>query len=217
MPASTLARDAVSATDAETGRALLAALGNRDSLARPVQEVYSYLASWDGAYTPEAIGATVLEAWLAAHESITGFPPNPADSLDRALLPYSLRLARAELRDRHGDDPADWRWGRFHGGIRHPVLGQRQGAAARAYRLADVGDGGHPSALRPGPYEREGAAAVWSAWTRVDALVVAPPRRMRADVARPEDVQRLLTVLPRTASGASAGRALQLVPTRTPS
>lgn len=180
-PAS-LAADAVSAPAITTLRPLLAALGNRDSLATVLQEPYSFLASWDGGYTADAIGATLYAAWLDAHESVTGRRPDPADSLDRALLPFSLRLARAELRDRHGPHAAGWQWGQFQGGPRYPVLGGRRGAAARAYRLAPTGSGGHPTALRPGPApDGGGGPAVWTAWVPLNGrrmFVRAPRRRL---------------------------------------
>ncbi len=197
---STWADDAVDETAAGTKRALLAALGDRDALPPAVRDLYAYLASWDGTYAADAIGPTIFEAWLDAHESITGRPPDPADSLDQRLLPYTLRLARAEIRDRLGHDPQGWRWGSLQPGVHYPVLGGRSSAAARRYQLRDRGDGGHAGALRPGPTAsladsvRAGGAppSVWSAWVpiRDGTLFVRPPRRLHVTeepVERAED------------------------------
>ncbi|HEX8386413.1 MAG TPA: penicillin acylase family protein, partial [Rubricoccaceae bacterium] len=180
LTADALARDAHSPWAARRLPALLRALGPRDALPAELDEPYAFLRSWDGAYTPEAIGPTLFEAWLVAHRSFTGHLPDPADSLDAALLPYTLRIARAELRDAHGVRPADWRWGPLRGGARTPVLGRLDGSLGRRYAPAPSGPGGHPTALRPGPAlvaddaptgapRRRPAPtpgpAVWSAWT----------------------------------------------------
>lgn len=185
----TWADDAVNAASADTRRALLGALGDRDALPPIVRDAYSYLAGWDGSYAAGDLGPTLLEAWIAAHESVTGRPPDPADSLDARLLPFTLRLARAELRDRLGPDPQGWRWGFLQPGVHYPVLGGRTSTAARRYRLRALGDGGHAGALRPGPgaspadsarADADGAPpGVWTAWVpiRDGTLFVRPPRR----------------------------------------
>lgn len=185
----TWAEDAVRVTAADAKRALLAALGDRDALPPSVRDTYSYLAGWNGTYDADDLGPTIFETWLAAHQSVTGRPPDPSDSLDARLLPYTLRLARAELRDRLGHDPQGWRWGVLQPGVHYPVLGGRSSAAARRYRLRDVGDGGHVGALRPGPdaspadsVRADAGSAppgVWTAWVPIrDAtLFVRPPRR----------------------------------------
>lgn len=197
----TLATDALSATAVAALRPMLDALGDRDSLATVLQEPYSFLASWGGMYTSDAIGATLYAAWLDAHESITGRRPDPADSLDRQLLPYTLRLARADLRDRRGPDPLDWRWGATTPGPQYPVLGRLRGVAARPFQLAEEGDGGAPDALFPGPAPGSDAgAAVWTAWVslRDGRLYVRAPRRRRVTedrVETPAEVRGRTTVL----------------------
>ncbi len=211
----TLAADAVSLPAYTDLQPLLAAMGDRDSLATVLQVPFSFLASWAGSYTDDAIGATLYEAWLSAHASITGRAPDPADSLDRALLPFTLRLARAELRDRLGTDVSQWRWGREHAGPRYPVLGSRPSAAARDFHLAPTGVGGHPDAPRPGPATASDAGpAVWTAWTVVGGgrLFVRAPRRRRvteADTETPLEERgrtRVMTL------EAAAGRSLSFRP-----
>ncbi|WP_420456823.1 penicillin acylase family protein [Rubrivirga sp.] len=163
---------------------LLAGLGARDSLADVLQGPYSYLNGWDGAYRADGIAPSLFEWWLVAHRDFTGHLPDPADSLDVALLPSTLRIARAELRDRYGPRPTDWRWGRLQGGPRYPVLGERRGAAARRFRDALGAPGGHPTSLLPGPsVVFEGAQPGLAAWTvRTDlrtgrVAVLSPARR----------------------------------------
>ncbi|MDT7857795.1 penicillin acylase family protein [Rubrivirga sp. S365] len=168
-----LAEDAVSPWAARLNARLLAALGDRDSLGLALQVPYSYLRSWDGGYRADAIGPSVFEWWLVAHRDYTGHLPDPADSLDAALLPYTLRIARAELRDRYGTLPTEWRWGHLLGdGPRFPVLGGRGGVAARSYAEPLPFPGGHPTALVPGPslvFERaHPPLAVWTVWSRLD-------------------------------------------------
>ncbi|MDX1420960.1 MAG: penicillin acylase family protein, partial [Rubricoccaceae bacterium] len=92
-----LASDALSPWAAERLPGLLAALGNRDSLAFDLKDPYAYLLSWDARYTPEAIGASLFETWLQAHEEALGEPPVPGDSVDRPVLQQTLRLAVAIL------------------------------------------------------------------------------------------------------------------------
>ena len=151
--------------------ALMAGLGARDSLPDVLQASYAYLKGWDGAYRADGIAPSLFEWWLASHRALTGHLPDPADSLDAALLPSSLRIARAELRDRFGPTPTDWRWGRLQGGPTYPVLGGRGSAAARRFRDALPSPGGHPTSPVPGPSvvfedERPGSA-VWSIRTRL--------------------------------------------------
>ncbi len=166
-----LAQDAVSPWAVDRLVPLLAALGARDSLADVLQVPYSYLRSWDGAYAADGIAPSIFEWWLVSHREFTGHLPDPADSLDAALLPYTLRIARAELRDRYGTLPSAWRWGALQGTPSYPLLGRRRSAAARRFRTPLGPPGGHPTALRPGPslvfeQDRPGLA-VWSVWTRL--------------------------------------------------
>ena len=174
---------------------LLARLGARDSLDDVLQVPYAYLNGWDGSYRADAIAPSVFEWWLASHRDLTGHLPDPSDSLDVALLPSSLRIARAELRDRYGARPMDWRWGRLQGGPQYPVLGHRGGAAARRFHDGLGAPGGHPTALRPGPsvvFEgpRPGRA-VWTLRTDLQTGRVAvrsPALRPRiADITDPDD------------------------------
>ncbi len=166
-----LAQDAVSPWAVERLSALLGALGSRDSLADVLQVPYSYLRGWDGAYTSDAIAPSIFEWWLVAHRDFTGHLPDLSDSLDVALLPSTLRIARAELRDRYGPLPSDWRWGTLQGAPSYPILGRRRTAAARRFRAPLGAPGGHPTALRPGPSlvfeDARPGHAVWSVWTRL--------------------------------------------------
>lgn len=199
-----VAGDAWSPAAARLLPALLRALGDRDSLDVEVQEPYAYLRSWPFTYRADAIGAVLYEAWLEAHASITGAPPDPADPIDAALLPYTLRLARSTLRDTYGPDATQWRWARVQGGPRYLVLGRERGVASRRFHLADAGDGGHPTALRPGPTRPDTLGqpgpAVWSAWASLDQrrLFVRPPRLVLATDAeverRPLPPGRVLTL-----------------------
>lgn len=169
-------------------RDLLGALGARDSLPDAVQIPYAYLLGWDGAYDPAAIAPSVFEMWLSAHRDFTGHLPDPADSLDTALLPYTLRIARAELRDRYGTLPYGWRWGDLHATPTYPVLQRWQTAAARTFRRPLGPAGGHPLALQPGPSlvfeDAASGAAAWSVWTRLGdgrTRIVAPTMRPSLD------------------------------------
>jgi hypothetical protein len=180
-----LADDARSAWAAARLPALLRALGNRDSLAVELQAPYSFLASWDADYRADGIAPSIFEEWLVAHRAFAGDLPDPADSLDAALLPYTLRIARAELRDRFGPLPSDWRWGRLQDRPRYPVLGGRGGAAGRRFREPLGPPGGHPTALAPGPSlvfdEGAPAVALWSVATRLgDGVTV-----VRSPASRP--------------------------------
>lgn len=171
IPDNVLIDGSVSAWARRYARDLLGALGNRDSLPDAVEVPYSYLRSWGGAYRPDAIAPSVFEWWLVSHRELTGHLPDITDSLDVALLPYSLRIARAELRDRYGPLPSEWRWGTLQGGPRYPVLGGRESAVARRYRGELGPPGGHPTALLPGPglvFEGEQPGlAVWTIATRL--------------------------------------------------
>ena len=102
---------------------MMTALGRRDSLDDVLQAPYAYLKSWDGAYRADGIAPSIFEWWLESHRELTGELPDVADSLSVALLPSSLRIARAELRDRYGTLPTEWRWGTLQGGPVYPVLG----------------------------------------------------------------------------------------------
>ncbi len=150
---------------------LMAGLGRRDSLADVLQGPYAYLKGWDGAYRADGIAPSLFEWWLASHRDLTGHLPDLGDSLDVALLPSSLRIARAELRDRYGPLPADWRWGRLQGGAGYAVLSEQSSAAARRFRNRLPSAGGHPTAPIPGPsvvFEDESpGVAVWSIRTRL--------------------------------------------------
>ena len=186
-----LAEDAVSPWAATLAARLLAAMPARDSLGLALQVPYSYLRSWDGGYRADAIAPSVFEWWLVAHRDYTGHLPDPADSLDAALLPYTLRIARAELRDRYGTLPTAWRWGDVLGtGPRFPVLGGRGGVAARDYREALPVPGGHPTALVPGLSlvfdDAPASPAVWTVWSRLGdgrTWVRAPAARPSASGA----------------------------------
>lgn len=187
---------------------LLAALGPRDALAADLKDPYAYLLSWDARYTPDAIGASLFETWLTAHEEVLGTPLVPGDSTNRVLLQQTLRLAVAILKTRHGAQPSAWRWERVQPGARlFPVW--THGDAARgpaASRFAPVGPGlgGHPTALLLGPsrfFHEIPAPAVWTAWTStadwsgltVRHPVVAPGALLtgaRTEIAAPHRVAR---------------------------
>lgn len=166
-----VAEDAVSPWAMAQLRPLLAALGARDSLPDALDTPYAYLRSWRGAYTPDAIAPSLFEWWLESHRDFTGHLPDPTDSLDVALLPYTLQIARAELRDRYGPLPSDWRWGALQGAPSYPVLGRRMGVAARRFRQPLGPPGGHPTALLPGPSlvlaDATPGLALWSVWTQL--------------------------------------------------
>lgn len=166
-----LAEDAVSPWALARLGPLLEALGARDSLDDVLQTPYSYLSGWDGAYRPTAIAPAVFEWWLASHRDVTGHLPDPTDSLDVALLPSTLRIARAELRDRYGTLPSGWQWSRLQGAPRHPLLDEGRSAAGREFRRPLGAPGGHPTALRPGPAlvldGPQPGLALWTIWTRI--------------------------------------------------
>ena len=150
---------------------MMAGLGRRDSLPDVLQGPYAYLKSWDGAYRPDGIAPSLFEWWLVSHRELTGDLPDLTDTLSVALLPSSLRIARAELRDRYGALPTEWRWGRLQGGPTYAVLGGRGSAAARRFREPLPPAGGHPTAPVPGPsivFEDDvPGVAIWSVRTRL--------------------------------------------------
>ena len=165
---------------------LVAALGPRDSLADVLQAPYAYLNGWDGAYRADGIAPSLFEWWLVSHRELTGHLPDLSDSLDVRLLPSSLRIARAELRDRYGPLPTGWRWGRLQGGPSYPVLGRYSSAAARTFRDPLGPPGGHPTTLLPGPSlvfdDALAGLAVWTVRTdlatgqmRVASPTLRPP------------------------------------------
>ena len=180
-PVSPADREVTSAWAREQIRGLIAGLGARDSLDDVLQAPYAYLNGWDGAYRADGIAPSLFEWWVEAHRDFTGHLPDPADSLDVALLPSTLRIARAELRDRYGPLPTDWRWGRIQGGPRYPVLGGRRSAAARRFRDGYGAPGGHPTSLLPGPSvvfaDAPAGRAVWTVRTdlRSGAMTFRPP------------------------------------------
>ena len=164
-------RDLASGWARERLPGLMTALGARDSLPDVLQAPYSYLNGWDGAYRADGIAPSLFEWWMESHRDVTGHLPDPADSLDVGLLPYTLRIARAELRDRFGPLPSAWRWGRLQGRPRYPVLGGRRGVAARRFREPLGPPGGHPTSPLPGPSfafpEARPGLAVWSVHTHL--------------------------------------------------
>ncbi|MGB3544325.1 penicillin acylase family protein [Rubrivirga sp.] len=145
---------------------LIRGLGARDSLPDVLQTSYAYLNGWDGAYRADAIAPSIFEWWLRSHRELTGAPPDLSDSLSVALLPSSLRIARAELRDRYGPLTTTWRWGVLQGGPDYPLLSTFQMAAARSFARPLAPPGGHPTSLQPGPsvlFEKhQPGRAVWS-------------------------------------------------------
>lgn len=202
-----LAHDAFSPWAARRVPGLLTALGNRDSLAMDLKDPYAYMLSWDARYDPDAIGASVFETWMDAHESITGAPPTLADSVNRPLLHQTLRLAVAILRDKHGDRPSGWRWAQVRPGTLYVPMADSAGATgglpSSRYAAHTPARGGHPTALQVGPsliLNEAPAPAVWTAWTTpnwdglhvstsaapdgpmLDGAVTAPTMLLRRDL-----------------------------------
>ena len=164
---------------------MLLRLGNRDSLDVTTRLPYSYLRGWDAAYDPSSVGATLFETWLKAHRDYAGRLPDPADSLDRLLLPRTLRIARAALRDTLGAVPTDWAWASLQPPATAPILtiGLNGGPGGR-YAARRWGPGGHPTSLFPGPSlvmpTEPVGPAVWSYWADGDGLTLRPPGVRRA-------------------------------------
>ncbi len=219
---------------------LLRALGPRDSLSRRLEDPVAFLRSWDGVYSTDAIAPTVFEAWLTAHRAFTGHLPDPADSADVALLPYTLAIARGTLRDAYGPDAAAWHWGGVQAHARTPVLGRLGGTPGRRFADAATGPGGHPTSLRPGPAQitddapaadsaaasqRPGAhaspgPAVWTTWTTLGRaqLFVRGPERVQASFEPSEAVaDRPGAAVGIDASAALPERRLTLLPALRPS
>ena len=218
LSAAQLAADSRSAWIVRRLPGLVRALGPRDSVARRLEEPVAFLRSWDGTYTTDAIAPTIFEAWLAAHRAFTGHLPDPTDSTDVALLPFTLAIARGTLRDTYGPDAAAWQWGGTQVHARTPVLGRLAGTPGRRYADADAGPGGHPTALRPGPARvpddadstsattRSPGPAVWTTWTALGRarLFVRGPERVQASFEPSEGVADR----PGAAVGIDAGAAL---------
>ncbi len=145
---------------------LIRGLGARDSLPDVLQTTFAYLNGWDGSYRADDIAPSIFEWWMRSHRDLTGSLPDLSDSLSVALLPSSLRIARAELRDRYGPLTTGWRWGRLQGGPTYPLLSSKTMAAARLFRRPLAPPGGHPTSLLPGPSllfeDHQPGSAVWS-------------------------------------------------------
>ena len=191
LSAAALANADISLQAAQTLQPLLRALGDRDALDPVLDAPYAFLKGWNYRYTPDAIAPSLFESWLASHREYTGHAPDPSDSLDVQLLPFTLRIARASLRDAYGTEPTGWRWGRVQGGFFQP-FGDRRGGQAFPMRFASpsVGAGGHPSALLPGPRIEDvsgtGAGpATWSAW----AILGQPRLVVQTPLARVESAE----------------------------
>lgn len=183
-----LADDDRSAWAARRAVPLLLRLGDRDSLDLATRLPYSYLRGWGASYDPASVGATLFETWLGAHRAYTGRLPDPSDSLDALLLPRTLRIARAALRDTLSAIPTDWTWASAQPLAASPILtvGLNGGPGGR-YARRRWGPGGHPTALFPGPslaFETEPVGpAVWSIWLDAaagDVLTIRPPGVRRA-------------------------------------
>ncbi|GAB5534755.1 MAG: hypothetical protein Rubg2KO_10040 [Rubricoccaceae bacterium] len=187
--ASALARHDASLWAAQTLPPLLRALGNRDSLDRELDAPYAFLKGWTYRYTPDAIAPSILETWLASHEAYTGHVPDPTDSLDVMLLPHTLRIARASLRDTYGPKATAWQWGHLQGRFTQPIFDDRRDRAiTNRFPSPTDGTGGHPTTLFPGPAwsaaaPRPGTGegpATWSAW----AVIGQPRLTVRTPTAR---------------------------------
>ena len=188
LSAAALADSDASLWAARTLRPLLRALGDRDSLDAVLDAPYAFLKGWDHRYAPDAIAPSLFETWLASHRDYTGHAPDPTDSLDVALLPFTLRIARATLRDTYGPDVIDWQWGRLQPSAALPAVeGNVADAIGRRFARSTSGSGGHPTALFPGPVPRDstaGAGSVtWSAWATLGdaALTLRHPALRTAD------------------------------------
>ena len=187
LSASVLASSDISLWAAQTLQPLLRSLGEREGLHPALDVPYAFLKSWNYRYTPDAIAPSVFSAWLESHQEYTGHAPDPADSLDVLLLPHTLRIARASLRDEYGTDAIDWRWSRLQGGFTYPLVERRGGGAvARRFMAPQEGTGGHPTTLYPGPPPRHTDSvagsgvgpATWSAWATFwqPRLSIRPPK-----------------------------------------
>jgi len=189
LSASALASSDASLWAAQTLPPLLRALGNRDSLEQVLKDPYAFLKGWNYRYTPDAVAPSIFETWLASHTAYTGHSPDPTDSLDVLLLPHTLRIARASLRDAYGPEATAWQWGRLQGRFIQPVFGERRDRVLASRFIAPTeGPGGHSTTLLPGlarsanapqPGTGEGPA-VWSAW----AIIGQPRLTVRTPTAR---------------------------------
>ncbi|MFN3597156.1 MAG: penicillin acylase family protein [Rubricoccaceae bacterium] len=218
-PAAQLVDESFSAWAARLLPSLLVALGPRDALPYPARDAYAYLAGWDFRYTREAIAPALFEAWMTSHRALTGALPDPSDPRDRGLLVYTLRMARATLRDRYGREPTAWRWEYVQeAALTYPLVGSPRGRFAP---LAG-GPGGHPTALRPGPARfsadstalAEPAPGLWSAHARSGSWhlrVRRPDLPSGGFLARDRAEARRHAWLPVTPPPSNA-RLLRLVP-----
>jgi acyl-homoserine lactone acylase PvdQ len=148
---------------------LVEALGDRDELPDEIRDPYAFLRGWDARYTPDAIGASVFEAWLATYEIATGsLPPAAPDSGDAAMLRWTLSIATSRLRQAYGPEPAGWRWDRVQRGrLVFPVWSARDATrAAERYATVPTARGGHPTTLLAGPsLVLDGAPGIWTLWS----------------------------------------------------
>jgi hypothetical protein len=203
---------------------LVGALGPREALDDSLRDPYAFLRGWDARYTPDAIGASLFELWVATYRATTGrLPPVRPDSADAPLLRQTLSASVERLRAARGPEASAWRWELVQpGGLAFPVWTTDDTEAAGArYTAVESGRGGHPTALRTGPsLTMGGVPAVWTMWASATAWAETGLRRPAIDTggflararsgegepdvrllrrdARPE---RTLTLVPRRRDG----------------
>ena len=153
----------------------------------------SFLRSWDGALHHRRHRARPSSRrGCSAHRAETGHLPDPADSTDVALLPYTLAIARGALRDRYGAEPCRVAVGR--------------GAGARPHARPRHGSAARPAAATPTPTSAPAATRPPSAPAPPASRTTSRPTRRRP--RPPADLARLRPRPRRLADAPSPGPAV---------
>ncbi len=152
----------------------------------PAQPALALLRHWQGQMTMDAPQPLIFNAWTREMVRMTlqrnGFDPQAAPVLDdsflyallgpgstgaaqalwcggdcRPLLRDSLQAALGKLRQRYGDDPANWRWKIAHQAVfAHPLLGSLP-VIGRFFRfsIAVPGDASTIDVAAPAPTDAD--------------------------------------------------------------
>lgn len=145
-----------------------------------VTDALAFLRNWDYRYDRASIAASIFDTWTQTYRDSLGLLPEasvPDSALEINLVRYEILVeAVADLAERFGEDPSQWRWEEIEPHrYFFPVWSSDSltsvdlsGLAATRYAPIDLPGAGHattldygPSRIRPGP----DGPAQWAGWT----------------------------------------------------